>query len=92
MNEQEARSLLQAHLAGYRRRSHAELSATFGHQGCTEVIGSSGAEYQIEVDIMWNWKPGGELRVIAAIDDGRGWGAIAPLTQSFVISPDGTTR
>ena len=92
MNEEEARSVLEAHLDQWRRRSHADLSTTLGNQGCSEVIGTSGAEYQIEIDIMWDRKPGPELRVVGAIDDGRSWRAFSPLTQSFIMSPDGSIR
>jgi len=92
MNDEEARSVLRAHLDPYRRRSYAELSAKLGNQGCDEVTGPSGAAYQIEVDVMWDGAPGQDLRVIGAIDDGRGWRSISPLTESFLMSPDGTTR
>ena len=92
MNEKEAASLLRAHLDQYRRRSHADLSSHLGNQGCDEVTGPSGARYQIEVDIVWDDIPGRDLRVIASIDDGRGWRSISPLTEGFLMSPDGTTR
>ena len=92
MNEEEAASLLRAHLEQYRRRSHADLSSHLGNQGCDEVTGPSGARYQIEVDILWDSRPGGDLRVLGGIDDGTFWRFISPLNDSFLMSPDGTTR
>jgi len=92
MNEEEARLVLRAHLGQCRRRSYAELSSKLGNQGCDHVLGPSGAKYQIEVDIVWDSVPGRDLRIIASIDDGRGWRSISPLTKSFLMSPDGSTR
>jgi hypothetical protein len=92
MNEQEARSALHAHLDKYRRRSHSELSAMLGNHGCDEIVGPSAVEYQIEVDILWLADTGGDLLVMGSIDDGRGWRAFAPLTESFVVSPNGSVR
>jgi hypothetical protein len=57
VNEEEAASLLRAHLDQHRRRSHADLSSHLGNQGCDEVTGASGARYQIEVDILWDSNP-----------------------------------
>ena len=91
MNRDEALAILDTHLGGYRRRPHAELAAILGNQGCDEVFAESGASYQIEVDIVWDGKPGGNLRVIGSVDDG-GWRAFSPLCRSFLITPNGITR
>jgi hypothetical protein len=61
-------------------------------QEARSVLGASGAAYQIEVDILWLANPGGDLLVTGGIDDGSIRRAFAPLTQSFVVSPDGRTR
>jgi hypothetical protein len=90
MNKDEARGVLAAHLEQYRRRTYGDLSRTLGNQGCDEVIGPSGAEYQVEVDILWDNKPGGLLRILGSIDDGRLPGAMFPLTAGFLLRPDGT--
>ena len=86
MNRDEALAVLDAHLEKYRRRPYAELAKSLGNQGCDEVVAESGASYQIEVDIVWDGKPGGNLRVIGSVDDG-GWRAFAPLSRSFIIGP-----
>ena len=62
-----------------------------GNQGCDEVRGPSGVEYQIEVDILWDDEPGRALRVAGSIDDG-GWRAFSPLCDDFLLEPDGTLR
>jgi hypothetical protein len=51
--------------------------------------GESGTRYQAEIEVVWDDKRDGNLRVFAAIDDG-GWRAFAPLTNSFIVAPDGS--
>jgi hypothetical protein len=38
---------------------------------------------------MWDSHPGGNLRVMAGIDDGGFISAFAPLTDDFILSPSG---
>jgi len=90
MDEKEARSLLTRHLQAWRGRSYQELVAAIGHAGCDEVIGPSGAAYQIEVDVSWDGKASGRVFVLAAIDDGHLVAAFCPLMDSFVMASDGS--
>jgi hypothetical protein len=39
--------------------------------------------------VLWDDRAGGNIRVIASIDDG-GLHAFAPLTDSFIKAPDGS--
>jgi hypothetical protein len=82
--------ILAEHLARYRSRSYAELAA-WARQSRTdtaEAAGPSGTRYQIEVQVFWDDKPEGDVRVGASIDDG-GIRAFLPLTDSFILSPQG---
>jgi hypothetical protein len=88
MDKAEALALLGAHLQAWRQRSYAELTALIGSQGCTELVGASGATYYVEVQPFWDAKPGGDIRVIGAIDDG-GFRTFVPLTVDFILAPDG---
>jgi hypothetical protein len=93
MDEVEARSILDDTLSRLRGLAFSELVERYlGEIDAFEVAGRSGAEYQIEVEAFWDDPrvQGGNLRVMAAIDDGRGWRSIAPLTDSFIKAPDGT--
>ena len=90
MDKNEARSVLAEHLVSYRARAYSDLVANIGHAGCVEVIGPSGTPYQIEVDIVWDDKPDGNIRVLAGIDDGTLRAAFSPLTDDFIKAPDGT--
>ncbi|MFO0822533.1 MAG: hypothetical protein U0792_05335 [Gemmataceae bacterium] len=71
MDQIEARSVLLRHFAGWRGRSYRELIGLLGNQGSDEVLGPSGAAYQIEVEVLWEGKPKGPVRVVGSIDDGK---------------------
>jgi hypothetical protein len=88
VDTREAHALLRAELAVWRRKPYGELIALVGHARHTERRGESGAEYQLEMDVLWDDEPGGDIRVMGSIDDG-GWRALAPLTESFILSKTG---
>ena len=90
MDKIEARSVLSRQLEAWRKRSYRELITSLGNQGCDVVIGPSGTEYQIEVDVVWDGNAGGDVRVIGSIDDGHLLAAFCPLSDSFIISADGS--
>jgi hypothetical protein len=93
MDEAEARSILGAELSRLRQLSFTQLVQRYlGETDAFAVKAASGAEYQIEVQAFWDHprKPGENLRVMASIDDGRGWRSIMPLTDDFIMTPEGT--
>ena len=59
-----------------------------GESRHVDRVGRSGAQYQLEMEVMWDHKPDRDIRVISSIDDG-GWRALAPLTVSFILSKTG---
>ena len=87
MDRDEALKLLDAKLDEYRKLSYTEVAAKIGDEEVVEVTGPSGTAYQIEIQIVWDGKPNGDVRVLGAIDDG-GWRAFLPLTSDLLISPD----
>jgi hypothetical protein len=89
MDSNEAQALLRQQLDLYRGRSHQDLQPLLAEPEVIELLGGSGACYCIEVLAVWDSKAGGDLRVIGAIDDG-GWRAVRPLTDDFIMRPDGT--
>ena len=88
MDREEALSLLDAHLDNYRKSPYAELAAKIGHEEFPEVVGPSGTEYQIEIQVCWDDKPGGDVRVLGAIDDGTFRGAFKPVCSDLIVRPD----
>jgi len=88
MDRNEARAILDAHLGGFRRRSHAELVPLIGDVHVAGASGLSGAEYQIEVEVVWDSpRERTAIRVLGAIDDGRLAGAMSPVTLDFLVNP-----
>jgi hypothetical protein len=69
--------------------SHAALQRLVNEQDTFETRGPSGALYQIEFEAVWDGARGGNLRVLGHIDDG-GLRAFFPLTEDFIIAPDGS--
>jgi hypothetical protein len=91
MDETEARSVLQSFLDRVRGLPYATLVERYlGDEEHTDVRGASGAAYQVEVQGFWDDPrlKGGNLRVMVSIDDG-GWRAFVPMTESFIVAPDG---
>jgi len=91
MDKTEAQAVLTQHLAGWRTRPYRELIELLGNRGCQEVIGASGTAYQIEVDVLWDSKPKGPVCVVGSIDDGGLMASVCPLTDSFIVNPEGTS-
>jgi len=89
MDKEEAREILAAHVARYRAKSYAELAALIGEVQVHEATGASGAGYTLEFEVLWDREPDGNLRVVGGIDDGGLRSAFAPLTDDFILTPDG---
>jgi hypothetical protein len=68
-NEEAARVLAQE-LTQYRRETYANLQRLLKDVDAYEVVGPSGAKYQVEIQAVWDDKPNGNLRVMGGIDDG----------------------
>ncbi len=90
MDKVEARQLLEEFLQELKARSFLELQEFLSNPVCIEKQGKSGAVYQIEYEAVWDFEPGGDLRIIASIDDGGLLSAMMPVSSGFLISPQGT--
>jgi hypothetical protein len=51
-----------------------------------EREGAPGAVYQFEIEVFWDDKPGGDVRVMGSIANG-GWRAFVPVCEDFIMSP-----
>jgi hypothetical protein len=84
MDHVEAKWLLLRTLVEYRRCSYDKLCTMIGESKQIGIVGASGTRYQLEVDVVWDHKPAGDIRILASIDDG-GWRAFYPLSHSGLI-------
>jgi hypothetical protein len=89
VNTAEAREILKAQLALWRQRSYSDLAAVVDQCRNFETQAPSGRSYQVEIQVFWDDRPNGDIRVMGSIDDG-GWRAFVPVTESFLLSADGT--
>ena len=88
MNQEEAKSVVAKLFAEYAARHYNELQYLLDTQDTSEVSTKSGKKYQLEFQALWDDKKCGNLRVIGSIDDG-GIKSFAPITNDFVMTPDG---
>jgi hypothetical protein len=88
MNKDEAKAILSDQLKSFTTRSYSELAAFIDTPVDVEIAGPSGTKYGIEINVFFDSKPGGDLRIIGSIDDG-GWRAVVPLSDSLIMKPDG---
>ena len=88
MDNAEAAAVLEEHLAAFVNRPYAELAAEVGRAETIEAKGPSGTAYQIELNVLYDSVPGGDLRIMGSIDAGF-WRAFAPLCKSAIMKPDG---
>ena len=69
MDKEEAAELLVEELKKYRIKSYTDLTKLIGEIAAYEVHAPDGAEYQIEIEVRWDAKPDGDIRVLGGIDD-----------------------
>ena len=89
MNPEEAMSVLTVVLGEHRELSYSELKQRIGSSLLRELVSPSGTEYQIEVQVFWDAKQEGNIRVQGAVSAGF-WRQFVPLVDAFIIAPDGT--
>jgi hypothetical protein len=89
MSREIARAIIDDKLKELRKLSYVELADRLGRVSCDCVIGSNDQEYQVETEVRWDSKAGGNIRVMVAAD-GPGVSAFRSLTGAFIMLPDGS--
>ena len=92
MDKTVARAQLDAFIEKLRKRTYSELCELLDKPQCEEVRAPDGKSYQIEFEAFWDEsrKAGGNLRVIASVDDGTFLASVHPMSDSFIMAPDGS--
>lgn len=90
MNKVEASDILRRTMKRYREKTYVELSSGVGEVVAFQIVGDSGCEYTVELEVMWDHHPYGNIRVIGSIDDQTLRHALAPMCEDFILSTDGT--
>ena len=90
MNKNEYLALLAPIVADYRKKPYSFwLSHLDAEPIVFDVQAEDGTKCCVEINACWDGKPDSNVRVFFSIDDG-GWRAFVPVTDSFIIAPDGT--
>lgn len=84
MDRKAALKVLSRHLEGYRTLSYEQLTQLVGKAPETGEDGS----FQLEIQVLWDSTPGGDVRVVGSVDDG-GLRALFPLTDGFIVNSQG---
>ncbi len=88
MSSGEARRVLKQRLAKLRALPYRDLAARVDSVFTEEIARDSERWWQLELEVVWDDEPNGNVRVNASIDD-AGLNTFVPLTESFVKSPSG---
>jgi hypothetical protein len=83
-----AKKVLHGWVTKLRAVSYRELASRVDSVTTDEVVRDSERSWQLEVQVLWDDEPDGNIRVVVSIDDG-GLRAFVPITESFVKSPTG---
>jgi hypothetical protein len=83
-----AQKVLDQWLAKLRAVPYRELASRVDSVTTDEVVRDSERSWQLEIEVLWDDEPNGNVRVVVAIDDG-GLRAFVPMTASFIKSPSG---
>ncbi len=90
MDKVEAQKVIDEHLASYRTRKYSELAPLVGDTIGFQAIAPSGIEYNVEVMLVWDNFEGGNIRVMVAVDDTRSPSWFHPMSDDFIVAPDGS--
>jgi hypothetical protein len=91
VNDAEAQEVLSRELSTYREWTHDRLSELIGMEKMvSRVLGPSGVLYYVDIYAVWDSRRTRTVRVLGAIDDGRGLSTYMPLSDSFIKAPDGS--
>lgn len=90
MDADEARLVALRQVNRYRARTHAELQRLIGAPAGFAAAGPSGKTYAVEVEVFWDDREGGDLRVTASVDDGSRRAFVSPVSEDFIMRPDGS--
>jgi len=82
----EVRAVLERVLAEHGGRDYASWKQLIGQVKAFGRASTGGRRHQVEVQPIWDDRPGGTIRVLFSIDDG-GLSAFAPMTNALLLDP-----
>jgi len=91
MNKKEALEILNIEMTRFRAMDYGELTDLIDSSLNYEKETPRGVLYQLEVQAYWDnpREPGGNIRLIASIDDGGFPYSFFPISSDFIKDPAG---
>jgi hypothetical protein len=89
MDTHEARTVLSEQILPYRGEGYKALQRLLAEADIFEIQGPSGAAYRIQIEAVWDDRPGGNLRVLGLLEDAEDPGPFGPVTDEFTITSTG---
>jgi hypothetical protein len=90
MDRKVAQDCIARELQALQQLSYVELLQFVGHPQSKWTTGTDQKKYQLEIQAFWdNGTVNGNLRVMVSAEYGA-WSAFAPLTDDFIIAPNGS--
>jgi hypothetical protein len=90
VNNDEARTILRERIARLREQGYEQVMLLLDHPVGVEVVRGSGNSYNVEIEAMWDHDTDKMLRVCVSIDDGSLFRSVNPLSDDFIVLPDGS--
>lgn len=88
MDKVEAKEIAERDLEFYRALSYTEFAAKIGEQENFERITEQGEPYRIEFDFMFDDDEQKTVRVMGIVSY-NGWTDLFPVSNDFIIAPNG---
>ena len=89
MGHEIAYDFINQEMAQLRMLPYAVLAARIGQCEHKEFVANDGQRYQLETEVFWDSKKGGDIRVMVCVDGG-GVSAFLPVSDDFIMAPDGS--
>lgn len=88
MDEKDAKSELNKIIEKYRIKDYNFWKSMVDKKEVItfDFINEKGNWYQVEIHAFYDGERGGPIRIMFEIDDGKGWKAFTPLSDSFIIN------
>ena len=91
MDRQEAGELAERVLHELRAGPYDALVSRFlDRSEWTRATAPSGRRYDVQTSAFWDDEAERHVRVMVAVSDRSRWGFVRPVTDDFIIAPDGT--
>jgi len=89
MSHEIAYDFINEEISQLRCKPYADLVERIGNPEHKDLLTHDGNRYQLEIEVFWNSRKGGDIRVMVCADGG-GVSAFVPVCDDFVMTPGGS--